>query len=440
MDEWFCEIAGREIGPLSAQQLRAMAGKGQILPSDCVRRGAQGAWVLARQVKGLLPPPAMPLVSPLRAPTEGRSGERQSTASPLPLGEGQGVRVVGQVGNLSQGGPHPNPLPKGEGTGDEDIGSVPEMFVPEPATDAPGAFSFDIDRASIASEFRAQRNVGIPVLSDLKRRQRQDRKKALIGLLAAGLVALLAASLILSLRTNDQEPGKTGIENVAREARAEKAAPKATENSPRESAVGADKRAAKPASVANWVDASTSPAVVGDVSVKIALVAKAPSHSGRADEGWLLIAVEVRNLGATRKVDFAGWTRDGIAQGARLTDNFGNPYRPKPIGRVSVAGQGPPMSIYPNKSGREVLAFEPPIEKVEFLRLELSAVAFGNEDVVRLRIPAKMITARADLIEPKGAKSSGSGDASKTPAKKSRTPRPNTPEGDFGIGPDDPPP
>ena len=55
-DEWYCEIAGREIGPLSAQQLRAMAAKGQILPNDCVRQGTQGSWVPARQVKGLLSP------------------------------------------------------------------------------------------------------------------------------------------------------------------------------------------------------------------------------------------------------------------------------------------------------------------------------------------------------------------------------------------------
>ena len=138
------------------------------------------------------------------------------------------------------------------------------------------------------------------------------------------------------------------------------------EKSPQEPA--ADNRAAKPAPVEQWIDASKSVAVVGDVSVKIALIAKAPPRSGKGDEGRLLIGVEVRNLSATRKVDFIGWTRDEIARGARLTDNFGNAYKPLPVGRVSVAGQGPPMSIYPSKSGQEVLAFEPPIAKAEFLR------------------------------------------------------------------------
>ena len=129
-----------------------------------------------------------------------------------------------------------------------------------------------------------------------------------------------------------------------------------------------------------------------------------PSRSGKADEGRLLIAVEVRNLSATRKVDYVGWTRDGMAQVKDSTDNFSNVYRPKSVGRVSLAGQSPPMLIDPNKLGREVLAFEPPIEKAEFLRLELSAVAFGKDDVVRLKIPAKMIAERSDLIEPSGRK------------------------------------
>jgi len=53
--EWFCEIAGREIGPLLSQQLRAMAAQGQILPGDRIRRGTTGPWSPASHVKGLFP-------------------------------------------------------------------------------------------------------------------------------------------------------------------------------------------------------------------------------------------------------------------------------------------------------------------------------------------------------------------------------------------------
>ena len=144
--------------------------------------------------------------------------------------------------------------------------------------------------------------------------------------------------------------------------------------------------------------------------------------SGKGGEDRLLIGVEVQNLSATRKVDFIGWTRDGIARGARLTDNFGNVYKPLPVGRLAVAGQGPPMSIYPSKSGRELLAFEPPIAKAEFLRLELSAVAFGKDNVVRLMIPTKRSTPRMDLIELDVANPAASGGDSKKSAKKARGP------------------
>jgi hypothetical protein len=432
MDQWFCDIAGREIGPLSPEQLRAMAAKGQILPSDCVRRGVEGTWVLARQVKGLFPTPP--------------------PVSPHPLGEGQGVRAAGQAA------PPPSPLANAEATAEIGFETPSDMFPPEAAADAPGAFSFDSEPASPAADLPARSSTPIPVLASIRRRQQQDRKKMMIGLLLLGIVALVIASLSLALRSSEQQSGEPGgsAADGAGKARPEKAATKAGEKSLKESTPAgkpvteaADQHAAKPAAaddhatksaaVATWVDASQSPATVGDVSVKIAIVAKTPSRPGKTDEERLLIGIEVRNTDATRKVDFSGWASDGIARGARLTDNFGNVYKPMPLGRLAVAGSRLPMSIYPNQSGREVLAFEPPIAKAEFLRLELSAVAFGKDDVVRLTIPAKMIAERSDLIEPKGAKPSGSGDASKKAAKKPHAPRPGTPEGDFGIGEDDAP-
>ncbi len=53
--EWYCYIAGREFGPLSAQDLRAMVAEGSLTPRHHVRRGTSGPWVEAGQVKGLFP-------------------------------------------------------------------------------------------------------------------------------------------------------------------------------------------------------------------------------------------------------------------------------------------------------------------------------------------------------------------------------------------------
>ena len=65
MSEWFCNIAGQEIGPLTSHQLKAMADCGQIAPCDSVRRGDSGNWVSASHVQGLFSPkPAAPPVEP----------------------------------------------------------------------------------------------------------------------------------------------------------------------------------------------------------------------------------------------------------------------------------------------------------------------------------------------------------------------------------------
>ena len=81
VEEWYCEIAGREVGPLTAQQLRAMAIKGQILPSDCVRPASQTQWVLARQIRGLFPIPA-PLQGPPNAAGHPEHGDGSPVAPP----------------------------------------------------------------------------------------------------------------------------------------------------------------------------------------------------------------------------------------------------------------------------------------------------------------------------------------------------------------------
>ena len=75
VEDWYCEIAGREVGPLTAQQLRAMAVKGQILPSDCIRPASQTQWMLARQVRGLFPDPTEAAPSGRAEDEKGRGGE-----------------------------------------------------------------------------------------------------------------------------------------------------------------------------------------------------------------------------------------------------------------------------------------------------------------------------------------------------------------------------
>jgi hypothetical protein len=49
-------------------------------------------------------------------------------------------------------------------------------------------------------------------------------------------------------------------------------------------------------------------------------------------------------------------------------------------------------SVYPGKQIEDLLVFEPPIDNVKFLRLELPAGAFDGTGSLYLQIPKSMIS------------------------------------------------
>ena len=63
--EWYFQVMGQELGPLSVGELKAKVTNGQIQPDTLVRKTAEGKWIFAGKVKGLFaipeePPPAPP--------------------------------------------------------------------------------------------------------------------------------------------------------------------------------------------------------------------------------------------------------------------------------------------------------------------------------------------------------------------------------------------
>ncbi len=58
--EWYCRIMGDEWGPMSAEELMAVARWGNLSRDDVVRAGSGETWVRAELVEGLFdsPPPA----------------------------------------------------------------------------------------------------------------------------------------------------------------------------------------------------------------------------------------------------------------------------------------------------------------------------------------------------------------------------------------------
>ena len=54
-EEFYCMIKDKVYGPLSSQELRMAAKKGQLTSGDAVKKGKAGKWVAASKVRGLFP-------------------------------------------------------------------------------------------------------------------------------------------------------------------------------------------------------------------------------------------------------------------------------------------------------------------------------------------------------------------------------------------------
>ena len=68
--QWFYQVMGDEVGPVSAADLRNLAQNGTVARDTLVRKAPDGAWVLAERVQGLCgrPEPVREDVSPVSHP------------------------------------------------------------------------------------------------------------------------------------------------------------------------------------------------------------------------------------------------------------------------------------------------------------------------------------------------------------------------------------
>jgi hypothetical protein len=135
------------------------------------------------------------------------------------------------------------------------------------------------------------------------------------------------------------------------------------------------------------------PLRVGDVEVLVTAAGVGPvqlktSNGFRESERkhfW--IRATVRNVSATRKVDYRTW-----ALSARVTDNHGNRYRRSDFGLTAgVVGRVFSESIHPGGEVADLLVFEEPSAGVEWLDVELPGEAVGLADDFKFRIPATML-------------------------------------------------
>jgi hypothetical protein len=89
--EWFYQVMGAELGPISSAELKRKAQLGQIQFDTPVRAAPEGKWQAAERIKGLIDPPpvvatpaAPPVHKPVAAPTTTHAAADTATLS-VPL-------------------------------------------------------------------------------------------------------------------------------------------------------------------------------------------------------------------------------------------------------------------------------------------------------------------------------------------------------------------
>jgi len=170
-----------------------------------------------------------------------------------------------------------------------------------------------------------------------------------------------------------------------------------------------------------WTDASKDAVQHGEVSIRVKSISinsvagkvnsyvtgKVITASVVTQDQFLIIRIAIENPSDTRivKVAYDGWGR-GLSDRSRLKDNFGNEYimrrpRIKMYGNIFsdefqadgqfTGSKAQPEQVYPGKSITDVLLFDFPVDRAEFLRLELPASTIGGSGTLRFQIPASMI-------------------------------------------------
>ncbi|MCS6850854.1 MAG: DUF4339 domain-containing protein [Gemmataceae bacterium] len=96
---WFVQSHGRQMGPLTAAQLRQLARSGKLRPTDMVRRDGQAKWVAVTAVPGLLEAASgVPAATPAAGTPSSPAVHRPSRPWLVPVAVGAAVLVVAAIG------------------------------------------------------------------------------------------------------------------------------------------------------------------------------------------------------------------------------------------------------------------------------------------------------------------------------------------------------
>lgn len=391
--DWYCRIAGAELGPLSSQQLRALATDGRLRADDEVCQGKGGKWVQASRVKGLLASSSSEVL--VARPLDEESGPVAGNPAKT-----RSKPVAGGAVPKAKTAPKPPEAPRT---------AVPVAKVAvagsAAASAAPAQSPFIFTEPGAEQGKSSTGKSGPLSPADVAKYRQKQRKRLLIGSIGA-----VGGVLVLSVVVWFAYPPLTGS--------SDETAQRSSSGEPvEEGELGSDldtglddllgegeRRTEGPDAAADgqrWLDASKDSAKAGAVNVRVVSVQigkprlkSATGQSKLPKEDLLIVTLELTNTDPAKKVVHSGWAgRAAAAHEVSLVDNHGNPYKSKSFTGAMIDGQQSDTSLYADEPVLDVLVFERPVDAAKHLRLTLPASAVDHEGMLRFEIPKNMIGA-----------------------------------------------
>ncbi|MEX2112437.1 MAG: DUF4339 domain-containing protein [Pirellulales bacterium] len=430
--EWYVQHGGKQYGPMSPSNLKKLAADGKITPATQVRIGESGTWVPASKVQGLFV-----------AAAASSSGQRPQSTAPATDSSARPLSPpppppVDPLATLPRAVPAPPivansmaPPPWARGTASPNASASSSA-----AAKILGALAMIFAAVAMATcwlpilaspiGWTAIGFGGLGLLIGIAGLVAATMTNSSSGLLlniigsggsAVGLVLAVVLGVTFGLFGGTPEPVVTARPTL----------PPIVEAPPR---VVQPEPQPEPPPEPIWTDASEAieqgpiEATIASVGIEqVRLESADLSTIGRSKaQPMLKIRVTLQNVSIDRIVEAPGWMGGGdlIGQGvgqllggetgkavqaatatAMLADNAGNNY--KQTSTLSLFGAQLDFSadhaLRPGNTKTLDLVFPPPLETIEYLRLELSPAGFSGADSLRFQIPKAMISG---MVAPAG--------------------------------------
>jgi hypothetical protein len=409
--QWYVQHGGKQYGPLTSANLKKLAVEGKITQSTSVRLGDEGAWIPASRVQGLFaavattptqpagkaatpqraqiaappisPPPAPLVATPLARPTLGSLGAA-AKATPEPAGS-MPAKILAAVALI--------------------LGTLALATFWLPAFGAMGWLGIIVGGFGLV--------LGIAGLVISAMHQGSGLYLGIAGTSSSivGLVLTIVFGVMFGMFSAAPAPPiAIPLPKPIAPPPQVVAAPVQVEPEPE----------SEPEPV--WTDISQSieqgairasiiSAKIEQVRLENADLSNMNRRPKPAPMLKLLLAIE--NTTPDKIVEVPGWTGagglvpkelevaveaalgksgQGVTATAILTDNAGNTYKQTPLHMIFGAKVVPQdQSLRPGNITQTELVFPPPLETIEYLRLELPPNGFSGTEPLRFQIPKSAI-------------------------------------------------